>query len=93
MRYRRKNTRPPRLPEVSAAEREMVILRRELAELRAELAAAREELHHVRSFRDILADDLGKLVVELRQERTKVDFLTGRRGVGCEPWDIRRIFG
>lgn len=93
MRYRRKPTRPPRAVEDRALRQKVGELRETVATLCLELQESRERLNSSESIRDILQRDIGKLAVELRHERNKVDFLTGRDGLGHEPWDIRRIFG
>lgn len=93
MSYRRKHTRPMRVVERREAEAEIEALREQCVRLTGQIDVLHERLSTSESLREILMRDLGKLVVELRHERTKVDFLTGRHGFQCEPWDIRRIFG
>lgn len=92
MKYRRKTTRPPRSAEQSAAMREAAELRAEVTRLRSDLGTTRADLQSAKWWRDALERDMAKLVVELREERTKNRFLCGFDGLGHEPWDIRRLF-
>lgn len=93
MRYRRKTTRPPRAVEENAALQEAAKLRIQLERMTKALLGAEERIYILELVQDELQRDIGRLVVELRHERNKVNFLQGFDGLGHEPWDIRRIFG
>ena len=85
MKYRRTPTRPPRAVEQSDAMRENQELRERVQALTARLAAANERIYILESLRDELQREVGRLVVELRHERNKNQFLQGFDGPGHQP--------